>query len=323
MDVKGIVSSQQGIARMLKSSYQNNRLSHAYLFYGEKGVGKKEMAYYFATMLYCKNSGCLECHECQSILNDEHMNVHYVGVLNDKKLISKNQIDALQEEFAFTSLLEGARIYIIDGIDTASIAAQNSLLKFIEEPVNSESTYGIFIADDVTNVISTIRSRCINVYFPPLPHEYIRQLLLDNGLKEIKCYLTPYLSNSVEESLIIAKDESYDRLFDSFQAFLALRDSMNGILFLKSFADFFNDSKNLTMFFHLLTAFYENMFTFYSSGKCNIPPLEAEMKSFSKRFSFKKAKENLELILKLESRIDSNCLAKNIMHELIVGLFKE
>ena len=63
------------------------------------------------------------------------MNVDYIGTLETKKLISKEQIVELQEEFSKTSLVEGNRIYIVDGIDKASVSAQNSLLKFIEEPI--------------------------------------------------------------------------------------------------------------------------------------------------------------------------------------------
>ena len=130
---------------MLKKAKANGRLSHAYLFYGEDGTGKKEMAYALAALLYCPNGGCLECDTCKTILTGNHMNVDYIGIQTDKKLISKEQVNDLQEEFAKTSLVEGTRIYIVDGIDTASSAAQNSLLKFIEEPINKTPTVGIFI----------------------------------------------------------------------------------------------------------------------------------------------------------------------------------
>ena len=157
MDLKLVVQNQNRIFEMLKNSYKNDRLSHAYLFYGDKGVGKKEMAYALACIVNCDDA-CLECSTCQSIIEGNHMNVEYIGIEENKTMISKDQITDLQEHFSKTSLVSGTRIYIVDGIDTASSQAQNSLLKFIEEPINNTPTIGIFIATELSNVVSTIIS---------------------------------------------------------------------------------------------------------------------------------------------------------------------
>ena len=71
------------------------------------------------------------------------MNVNYIGINADKTMISKEQINNLQEEFSKTSLVEGTRFYIVDGIDTASMAAQNSLLKFSERKSTIKSTVNL------------------------------------------------------------------------------------------------------------------------------------------------------------------------------------
>ena len=165
MNVKRAVENQIEMFNMLKQIKAKGRLSHAYLFYGEKGTGKKEMAYALACIIYCPNGGCLECDVCKTILDGNHMNVDYIGILNNKTAISKEQVLDLQDEFSKTSLVEGTRIYIVDGIDTATQAAQNSLLKFIEEPINQTPTIGIFLANEISNVVNTIRSRCILEHF--------------------------------------------------------------------------------------------------------------------------------------------------------------
>ena len=77
---------------MLKKAKANGRLSHAYLFYGEEGTGKKEMAFALAALHYCPNGGCLECEVCQNIIDGNHMNVDYIGMQEDKTKISKEQI---------------------------------------------------------------------------------------------------------------------------------------------------------------------------------------------------------------------------------------
>ena len=95
-----MIENQKNIFNLLKQSKQNDRLSHAYLFYGDEGVGKKELAYALACLFYCEHGGCLECETCKTILSGQHLNVDYIGTLETKKLISKEQIVELQEEFS-------------------------------------------------------------------------------------------------------------------------------------------------------------------------------------------------------------------------------
>ena len=59
-----MIENQKNIFNLLKQSKQNDRLSHAYLFYGDEGVGKKELAYALACLFYCEHGGCLECETC-------------------------------------------------------------------------------------------------------------------------------------------------------------------------------------------------------------------------------------------------------------------
>ena len=201
MNVKRAVDNQIGIFNMLKTAHDQNRMSHAYLFYGEEGTGKKEMAYALACLLYCPNGGCLCCDTCKTILEGNHMNVDYIGIGQDKTRISKEQITNLQDEFSKTSLVDGTRIYIIDGIDTATIAAQNSLLKFIEEPINQTPTVGIFLAQELSNVVNTIQSRCILEHFPSISKDKEIEILKSEGINELDAILTSLLTNDIDISL--------------------------------------------------------------------------------------------------------------------------
>ena len=70
MNVKRAVENQMGIFNMLKMAKSQNRMSHAYLFYGEEGTGKKEMAYALACLLDCPNGGDLTCPVCKTILDN-------------------------------------------------------------------------------------------------------------------------------------------------------------------------------------------------------------------------------------------------------------
>lgn len=319
MDIKNMIEHQKHIFNMLKQNKQNDRLSHAYLFYGEQGVGKKEMAYALACLFYCPNDACLSCETCNTILSGNHLNVNYIGIAESKKLISKEQITDLQEEFSKTSLVDGYRIYIVDGIDTASASAQNSLLKFIEEPQNNTPTIGIFIATDLANVVSTIVSRCALVHFPSLDRKKLIEFLLDEGFSDMDASLASLLTNNIGEAKSLIETKEYQRSKTLFLEFLKLNKKKDAILFfIQNQSDFTFEFGQ--MFFKWLIAFYEDIFKIDDKESLIFTGLYDKILLYIKN-DYKALKQNFELILHLYSKIEFNVSVKYIVHELISKLF--
>jgi len=318
MNVKNMILNQERIFNVLKQNKLKNRLSHAYLFYGDDGVGKKEMAYALACLLYCPD-GCLECETCQTILEGNHLNVDYIGIEESKKLISKEQIMDLQEEFSKTSLVEGTRIYIVDGIDTASSSAQNSLLKFIEEPINNTPTVGIFIARDLSNVVNTIISRCALIHFPSLEQKTLVSMIVDEGFDELDAVLASSLTNNVDEAKEVLASEKYSKIKDFFLRFIDLKKSKEAVLFYLENMNLLTN-ENMAMFFKWLIVFYEDIFKCYLKEELLFKPLYDRINAYV-RSDYEILMKQFSLILELYSKIDYNVSAKNIFHELISKLF--
>lgn len=318
MDVLRMVQSQSDIWEKFKKNIQNQRLSHAYLFYGEEGVGKKELAYALACLLYCPHGGCLECEVCKTILDGNHMNVNYLGVEDSKKLISKDQIIALQEEYSKTSLVDGIRIYIVDGIDTASASAQNSLLKFIEEPVNNTPTIGIFIAKELSNVVSTIISRCSLMHFPSLERASLIEML-NEKMDPLDAQLCATLTNDLVEAEQISLQPEYLKIKEFFLDFLMIKTTKDAVLFYVQRSSMI-DIKSIKMFFKWLIAFYEDIFMAQGKESLLFTPLYDKIKMYIQSDS-KLLIRRFSLILELYSKIDYNVSAKNIFHELITKLY--
>lgn len=319
LNVKNMIMNQQHIFKVLKQNKIKDRLSHAYLFYGEDGVGKKEMAYALACLLYCQNDGCLECEDCKNILAGNHMNVDYIGIEESKKLISKEQIMDLQEEFSKTSLVLGTRIYIVDGIDTASASAQNSLLKFIEEPVNNTPTIGVFIAKDLANVVNTIVSRCALFHFPSLEQKALVKMLVSDGVDELDASLASCLTNNSIEAKEVILDEGYLKIKEFFINFLDIKKSKDAVLFYINNSNLLQNDL-MRMFFKWLIVFYEDIFKAKDKDELIFTSLYDKINSYA-RVDYEKLKMQFEVILELYSKIDYNISAKNIFHELICKLF--
>lgn len=319
MHIIDMISNQQNIYNALKQNKLKDRLSHAYLFYGDEGVGKKEMAYALACLFYCEHDGCLECETCKNILEGQHLNVSYIGVLESKKLISKEQITDLQEEFSKTSLLDGPRIYIVDGIDTASASAQNSLLKFIEEPINNTPTIGIFIAKDLGNVVSTIVSRCALVHFPSIDVKKLSKLLETDGIDVLDAALASLITNNASYAKDLLETKPYLEAKEIFLNYLELKNKKQAVLYYIDVVPKLSN-EHMNLFFKWLIAFYEDIFKAEDKEDLILTSLYDKIILYAKTKN-SVLEEQFAAILKLYSKLNYNVSAKNIFHELISNLF--
>lgn len=173
MNKEYLKKSQPIVYQTLSNALKNQRVANAYLFHGPKGACKLETAVLFAQSLVCEHTdtdgfACQECENCKRIENEDSLD--YMLVSNDR--IKKKDIVDLQSFFESTSAgKQNARTYILDHYDKATPDASNSLLKFLEEP--SEGIYGILIADEKSNVLPTIQSRCQSIHFKPESCEHM------------------------------------------------------------------------------------------------------------------------------------------------------
>ncbi|WP_075877437.1 AAA family ATPase [Merdibacter massiliensis] len=165
-----VLREQQPIVwRTLHNALQGQTYAHAYLFYGPKGTGKKEMAVLFAQSILCKHTidgfACETCNVCQRVALQEYAD--YCVIDGSESSIKKQDILRLQEMFTKTALEEDMhKIYILNHVENATNDAMNALLKFLEEPV--EGVIAILISDQLESVMPTIVSRCQCIPFRAL-----------------------------------------------------------------------------------------------------------------------------------------------------------
>lgn len=185
-DIKG----QETAVQMLKNSITNNHVSHAYLFQGPEGIGKKTTALAFAQTLNClgyqidgmtqgsapAEDACGSCLSCIKSTNGNHPDVHLIEP--EKYSIKIDQIRNLRNK-VFYKCYEGKyQVIILDEAQYLTIEASNSLLKVLEEP--PERTVFILVASEPGKLPDTIISRCQQIQFQPLSAYTIKELLGDN-----------------------------------------------------------------------------------------------------------------------------------------------
>ncbi|PZE19183.1 DNA polymerase III subunit delta' [Paenibacillus xerothermodurans] len=174
------IPGQERVKRILQNSLRTDKVSHAYIFSGPSGTGRRAMAKVFAQAIYCKvlaDDACGECLDCRKVEHGNHPDVHWIRP--DGASIKIEQIRELQKQLSYRAGASGVKMYVLEDADKMTVQAANSLLKFLEEP--SSRVVAVMISDNGQALLPTIRSRAQWVPFVPLSRELMVQALTGEG----------------------------------------------------------------------------------------------------------------------------------------------
>jgi DNA polymerase-3 subunit gamma/tau len=155
------VIGQDPIAQTLKNAIRTDRVAHAYLFTGTRGVGKTTMARILAKALNCLSvekpttEPCCQCDSCKAINLGEDIDVIEIDGASNNRV---DEIRELRENAIYRPARSRFKIYIIDEVHMLTVSAFNALLKTLEEPPSHIKF--IFATTEPNKVIATIQSRC-------------------------------------------------------------------------------------------------------------------------------------------------------------------
>ncbi len=171
------VSGQEHVTRTLSNAIKRDKVVHAYLFTGPRGVGKTSVARILSKAINCQKSGatepCLECQSCKEIAAGTSLAVREIDGA------SHNSVDNVRDLMdSFKSLPPPGyrfKVYIIDEVHMLSVSAFNALLKSLEEP--PPNTVFILATTEVHKIPETVLSRCQRHDFRALSVQTIEQRL--------------------------------------------------------------------------------------------------------------------------------------------------
>lgn len=316
---------QNDISKIIINSHKLNRISHAYIFEGPNGTKKSTTALLFAKTLLCTNpdgyNPCNECHNCRRVDNLTHPNLFYIKPKG--KVIKKEQIQQLIQEFSKASMEDGPRIYIIEEADKFNLYSANTLLKTMEEP--GAEIYQILITENYGSLLKTIVSRAETLHFKPIDRNIIKKQLLENNID-------PNIANSVSEYTVdmgqaikIAKDFEMVNVIklvtDIHKAFLDMTNS--SVILFKDYQTDILKKPEIIDFFLTLMIFYEKDVLNYQLRHLENICFEEEMetiKKLSDKMSEKHIEENLAKMLGLKARLKYNINNKLAFDKMLVCL---
>lgn len=246
------VVGQRALTTTLKNAIANQKLAHAYLFCGPRGVGKTTCARIFAKTINClhpKEDGeaCNECESCQAFNEQRSYNIHELDAASNN---SVEDIRSLIEQVRIPPQIGKYKVYIIDEVHMLSQAAFNAFLKTLEEPPH----HAIFIlaTTEKHKILPTILSRCQIYDFNRISVSDMVEHLESVALKEHV--------EAEPEALNVIAQKADGGMRDALSIFDQVVSFTNGHITYKSVIDNLN-VLDYEYYFRLTDCFLENKVT--------------------------------------------------------------
>ena len=174
------VIGHEHLIEHLQSAISMGKVSHAYIFDGEKGSGKNFLANIFAAALQCEASEDKPCGTCTSCKQAEGFNhPDIIRITHEKP--NTISVDDIRQQLCGDVMIKPYKgpykIYIVDEAEKLNVQAQNALLKTIEEP----PAYAVIIllTTNSESFLPTILSRCVTLHLKPTKDSVVRKYLME------------------------------------------------------------------------------------------------------------------------------------------------
>jgi DNA polymerase-3 subunit gamma/tau len=276
------VVGQDHIVQTLRNAIAHNRIAHALLFGGPRGVGKTSVARIMAKAVNCDtgptDNPCNQCHNCREITDGTSIDVREIDGASNRGI---DEIRELREYLKFAPVASRYKIYIIDEVHMLTREAFNALLKTLEEP--PAHVIFIFATTEVHKVPATILSRCQRYDFrrvsPRQIAESLRKIaaaeniqVSDKGLKWIAAAGDGSMRDAQSIFDQVISYAGYDIADSAVEEILGLTDrrfflSLSGAVFagdagtcLKIIDQVYYAGIDMKVFYQMLLAHFRNLF---------------------------------------------------------------
>lgn len=267
------IVGEQEIVQTLRNSLKSNRLAHAYLFTGSRGVGKTSMARLMAKGLNCLKNGitdtpCNECENCLEINKGNFLDLIEIDAASNRGI---DEIRQLKEKINYSPTKGRKKVYIIDEVHMLTKEAFNALLKTLEEP--PAHVLFILATTEPDKILSTIISRCQRYDFKTINYKDMREHLIsivedekyeideeslvavfensEGSMRDSISILERLIVNAKDNKISIEETESIlgitsTKLIDKFIDIIKEKNQEEGIIFLE---ELWKNSIDIDIFF--------------------------------------------------------------------------
>ncbi len=327
------VTGHNKVKNVLTVSAGENRVGHAYIFEGPRGVGRQTAAKEFAKLLLCENpqngEPCGVCKNCSMCASGSHPDLQIVTnqLYDESKKSTDVLVDTMRnmkKDIYIKPFSSERKIYIMPNADTMNMHAQNSLLKVLEEP--PEYCTIILIAENSNLFLPTILSRAVPVKFYPLADgliaDYIKTAYPE--LSGQSAALASMSGGCIGRAKELAESEEVIKLRDElYRQILALSKKVNRpiydfVLFLK------RNKEDAKLIMDMLQSMFRDLMYAKQTeedGICNKDKL-SEIKEFAAKIPVGAPVKLLEILMKYNEYISRNISYAQIAQCMSVELWE-
>ena len=320
-----IVGHEQ-IKEHMQAAIRDKKPFHAYLFQGEEGVGKEALARTFAAGLQCQSESadkpCKECVSCRQMESGNQPDV--IWVTREKASLG---VDEIREQLCNTMDIKPFsspyKIYLVPEAEKMTEAAQNALLKTIEEPPE----YGIVIlmTSNISALLPTIQSRCLTMEFRPLSTAVVESYVKEH------CHVPDYQARAsaafaqgnLGKAMRYAKSEDFIERKDHIISLLRHVEQMDLSEMLAVIKDLGTRKDEVRDYIDLMVLWYRDVLLFKATKDINQLLFQDEASYISREAShrsYEKIEEILQAFEKAKVRLRANVNFDITMELMLLAL---
>ncbi len=319
-----LIKTQRVAFQTLANGFKSNRISHAYLISGSNENSLKDIAIYLAKSLVCSKLEPLACEECINCIRiDEHNYPDYIFIDGSNDSIKKQQIEDLQEQFSKVSLeTNGKKIYIIHLIEKATLGAVNSLLKFLEEPI--DDVVAIITTQNINKVLSTIVSRCQLIRMKDYNSYDLENLLKHENFDEEDAYLASKLFNNLDDAKEYLSSQEYIQIKDaSLETMQEIADGNDPIIYnMQNTYKIVNSKEKAHRYLEIIILFLKDIINLQNGQNIHFVNHRNDLERLGKKI--KNINESLKLLMihqgYLSTNVNINLLLDSLFYKFMKGV---
>lgn len=321
------IVGHEAVKEHLQAAIREEKPFHAYIFQGDVGVGKETMAKTFAAGLMCqgdREKPCGTCVSCRQIDSGNQPDV--IWVKRERASLGVEEIrEQLCNSMDIKPFSSPYKIYIVPEAEKMTEAAQNALLKTIEEPPE----YGVVIllTSNLSGLLTTIQSRCLTLDFRPLSTHAVEEYL------KSQCQIPDYLAKAsaafaqgnLGKAMRYAQSEDFIERKDSILSLLRRVQDMTVADMLEVLKELGTRGDEVRDYIDLMEMWYRDVLIFKATKNINQLFFQEESTSISKEAgnrSYEKIEEILQAFEKAKFRLKAN-VSFEVAMELMLLVLKD
>lgn len=296
---------------LLENSIKKDKISHAYLFETNNNPNSLDIVYSFVKELICPyDKKCDNCSICKRIDDGNYLDVKVINP--DGLQIKKEQLLDLQDEFSKVSIENNKKVYIINECEKMNLQASNSILKFLEEPI--DNIIAILVTNNINKVLKTIISRCQVISLNKSNNK-----ICDTSFENISYILT---NNSSDREKFLSLDSNKEFMEDVLNFISYYEDNgVDTLIYVKKlWHDKFKDRQSNINAMDIMINFYYDVFKYKVSGNVIVFVDKLDLIKKVSSNDINKIMYKMELLIEMKKLIGNNLNTNLLIDYMIIKL---